>query len=232
MVDSNHLDFKMLDSTHPAQITAIDINFQETIIIISSKSGTTIETVTLFEYFFDLYSQEITDPGQYFIAITDKDSYLEKLSQKHQFLHCFINPCDIGGRYSALSFFGLVPAAFMGIDLDRLMHPVKALISELSQVENNVVKQEVLSLAYSLGTKAKSDLVLLNLTFNDTLLPLFDWIEQLVAESTGKHGKGVLPISQHALIKANEQCVNVEMSLKDKGVSDDAIFDATFYVNG
>ena len=110
------LSLLVLDGTCPAQIQALraKITLSETVFIVASKSGGTVETRYLYDYFYAEVSKENKNPGQQFIAITDAGSALERIAKQENFLSLFINPSDIGGRYSALSFFGLVPAVLLG----------------------------------------------------------------------------------------------------------------------
>ncbi len=118
---------KVLDTTDPDEVerAAESYSFSDSLVIVASKSGSTMEPDALFSIFWDLASKESDSPGKGFIAITDPGSPLEKLAKERDFLRIFSNPSDIGGRYSALSMFGLVPAALQGVDIDLLLKMAK-----------------------------------------------------------------------------------------------------------
>ncbi len=181
----------MLDTTSPAQIRAVDINAQSTLVIVASKSGTTLETADLFAYFHQLFSQELANPGDHFIAITDAGSWLSKQAVEHGFRRTFINPSDIGGRYSVLSYFGLVPAALMGVDLEVILERLRSFAESTRTPQGEA---EVLDLAVLMGENALRGKNKLVLDIAQPVQKLSLWIEQLVAESTGKNGTGILPL--------------------------------------
>jgi glucose-6-phosphate isomerase len=185
----------VLDSTHPLSVRRIfdNYNLERTLFIISSKSGGTTETMSFFYAFYHALLISCTDPGNQFIAITDKDSSLEMLAQKKRFRKIFITPGEVGGRYSALTYFGLVPAALIGAD-------VGSLLKKAEQMEKNSSKNSdiLLSEGFRLGALLGE----LNIRKKDKITffvsPLISsfpsWIEQLIAESTGKEGKGIVPV--------------------------------------
>jgi glucose-6-phosphate isomerase len=185
----------VLDSTHPLSVRKIldNYNLNKTLFIVSSKSGGTTETMSFFYTFYNALSKSNTEPGNQFIAITDKNSSLHILSQKCKFKRTFITPAEVGGRYSALTYFGLVPAALIGVD-------VALLLKNAEQMENSCNKKDdILSgEGFRLGAFL-GELNLINkdkITFfvSPSLTSFPTWIEQLVAESTGKEGKGIIPV--------------------------------------
>lgn len=187
----------VLDTTHPETILRVRkaIDIKKTLFIFSSKSGGTIEPNTQFKYFWaELKKSKIKNPGNNFIAITDKNTSLEKLAITNNFRKIFINPSDIGGRFSALSYFGLVPAALCGSDIKTILEKsIKtADLCQLQQVSENpgFILGAFMANAYFQG-KDKLTLIL-----PKQLKMLGLWIEQLIAESTGKEGKGIIPISE------------------------------------
>ncbi len=196
----------VLDSTDAASIRAIEgaVDLQRTLFVVSSKSGGTIEPLSLFAHFFSLVGD-----GKSFVAITDPSSGLEQLASDHGFRHIFAGDPNIGGRYSALSAFGIVPAALMGIDVRALLEGAAAWETGMSgdAAERTATVQPAgvwlgaaLSALASTGsgsTGAGRD----KLTFviSQTLPGLGLWLEQLVAESTGKHGTGILPVAEEPL---------------------------------
>lgn len=192
-----YLDMEVLDTTVPSAILALErsINLQETLFIVSSKSGTTIEVSSLYKYFFNRMEQlSGKEPGKSFIAITDPGTSLGKLASENGFRRIFLNPPDIGGRFSALSYFGLVPAALIGVDLDRLLmrasQAVEASGPQVPSLESPGVWLGVIMAEASLAGRDKLSLIL-----SPGVAGFGPWLEQLIAESTGKEGKGILPIA-------------------------------------
>ncbi len=184
----------VLDSTHPSAVRSVEnkIDLRKTLFLVSSKSGTTLETLSLFRHFWKQVSQVVDNPGRHFVAITDPRTPLMKLAQERSFRHVFEAPLDVGGRYSALSVFGLVPAALIGMDVHKLLD--RAWIAS----ENSafcVPEDEIsgLILGAALGELSKTRDKLTFLT-SPSLSSFPDWIEQLIAESTGKDGKGIIPV--------------------------------------
>ena len=183
--------FMMLDTTSPAHLLSLSIRLEKTLFIVSSKSGTTIETADLCSYFYHRLSALVKHAGEHFVAITDADSLLQKQASEQGFMKIFINPPNIGGRYSALSFFGLVPAALMGIELTKLLDQARLFIDSCGTGSD---RELVLQLAQLMADNATRGRNKLHLQLQAPLQSLAIWIEQLVAESTGKQGKGIIPI--------------------------------------
>jgi transaldolase/glucose-6-phosphate isomerase len=188
------LELHVLDSTDPGAIKAVEdkLDLQRTLFLISSKSGGTIETLSQYRYF-----RSKVDNGDNFVAITDPGSKLEELGKSDGFRHVFLNDPDIGGRYSALSYFGLVPAALMGVD-------VKALLDRARIAEENCAQYEAgansgLWLGAAMGELALAGHDKLTFVVDAPVSSFGLWVEQLVAESTGKHGKGILPVADEPL---------------------------------
>jgi glucose-6-phosphate isomerase len=193
----------VLDSTDAEAVRAVEaaIDLKRTLFIVSSKSGGTIEPLSLFAHFFSL-----SGDGSNFLAITDPGSGLEKLAGEHGFRHTFHGDPDIGGRYSALSAFGIVPAALMGVDVESLLKGASAawdtgidadVGSELAPATSELGAGVWLGAALSALAQAGRN----KLTFliSNSLPGLGLWLEQLVAESTGKHSRGILPIAEEPL---------------------------------
>ena len=187
----------VLDSTDPEAIQEVErsIDLARTLFIVASKSGKTIETLSQFFYFHHRVMQAgIDPPGRSFLAITDGGSYLDSLAGEYSFRMTFRNPPDIGGRYSALSYFGLVTAALWGVDivavLDSAMEMRKA-----CGPEGDVAANPALELGSLLGAAARRGDDKLFLLSTPQLTPLGNWIEQLIAESTGKEERGIVPIA-------------------------------------
>lgn len=195
------LDLHVLDSTDPAAVRAVEaaVDLETTLFIVSSKSGGTTETACFHSYFFELLSRlDGGRAGRHFAAITDEGTLLEKQALEQGFRAVFVNPGDIGGRYSALSFFGMVPAALMGVDLERLLNGARAVAAacgpDVSAGENPGLR-----LGAALGELALRGRDKLTFVCDAALVPLGAWVEQLVAESTGKEGTGIVPVDREAL---------------------------------
>ena len=195
-------ELHVLDSTDPAQIKTFEskIDLGNTLFVVSSKSGTTLEPNIYKQYFFERVKRTVgaDKAGSRFIAITDPGSKLEKVAEQDHFRHVFHGVPSIGGRYSALSDFGLVPAALMGVDtvkfLDRTEEMVEACASCVPVEENPGV---VLGLI--LGTAANSGRDKVTIIASPAISDLGAWLEQLLAESTGKQGKGIVPVDREDL---------------------------------
>ena len=191
----------MLDSTDPAAIRAAATPPAHTLYILASKSGTTIEPNTLAAHFRrTLEDSGIARWSDHFIAITDEGTELSRRAQSEAFRDTFINPSDIGGRYSALSFFGLVPAALMGQDIAALTGWGLAMLSASSEgaadaAGDAATTNPAVALGLLLGAAARDGRDKMTLLLPPELDPFGLWVEQLVAESTGKKGVGVVPIA-------------------------------------
>jgi transaldolase/glucose-6-phosphate isomerase len=184
-------EFLMLDSTDPASVLAVEeaIDPQQTVFLVSSKSGGTIETLSFFRHFYQMTGER----GEQFIAITDPASSLEALAKEKGFRDTFLNPADIGGRYSALSYFGMVPAALIGLDLDRMWASVENMMLACGE---NVPAQlhPGLYLGAILGVLSKQGRDKVTIHSSAAIGSFGSWAEQLIAESTGKEGVGILPV--------------------------------------
>ncbi len=186
----------VLDSTDPDAVRYVTEKTgpEKALFIVSSKSGSTIEPLSLFEHFYQLlYAKKREAAGRDFMAITDPGTPLEGFARKYRFRKIFINPHDIGGRFSALSYFGLVPAALIGVDISRLLRHA----SNISAATHPCIKEKenpVVMLGAALGILGKSGKDKVTFFLPKELESLGLWIEQLIAESTGKEGKGLIPI--------------------------------------
>jgi hypothetical protein len=175
------------------------VDIEHTLFIVSSKSGGTIEVLSLYKYFRSRMERLLGDQaGSRFIAITDPGTSLGKLASEHGFRKVFLNPPDIGGRFSAISYFGLVPAALIGVDLDRFLmrasQSVEASGPDVPALENAGSWLGAIMAQASLAGRDK-----LSFIISDKIKSLGHWLEQLIAESTGKEGKGILPIDAEPL---------------------------------
>ena len=196
-----YLDLHVLDSTDPAAVLAVEaaVDLEATLFVVSSKSGGTTETASFHAYFYErLREIDGEHAGHHFVAITDEDTSLQQEALAQDFRAIFVNPSDIGGRYSALSFFGLVPAALMGVDLERLLDGVRA-VAVACGPDVPAAENPGLWLGAALGEAALAGRDKLTIVAEPPLRALGGWVEQLVAESTGKEGKGILPVDLEAL---------------------------------
>jgi hypothetical protein len=176
---------RVLDTTHPAFIRRVvdSLDFDQTLFIASSKSGTTLETRSHLDFFWERNGGR----GEFFVAITDPGSELEAVARERDFLEVFAGEPTIGGRYSALSPFGIVPAALLGVDLERLFERTAEMIEACRLAEGNPGLE--LGLQLGEGWRAGRDKICIDETDGGFGL----WAEQLIAESTGKNGKGLVP---------------------------------------
>lgn len=188
-VATGMLDLIILDTTHPDQILEVErsLDLDRTLFVLSSKSGTTTETNSHFAYFW-----EKVGDGSHFVAITDPGTPLEKLAGEHGFRRTFLNPPEIGGRYSALSYFGLVPGALIGADLEGLLEPALGMADICRRSSWGGNTGAVLGAIIGEGFEARRDK--LTLVLPERFRSFGYWVEQLIAESTGKDGKGIVPV--------------------------------------
>ena len=197
-----HPELHVLDSTDPAQIKSIEsqVNLSKTLCIVASKSGSTLEPNIFKQYFFDRMQQTVgkDKAGQHFIAITDPGSKMQQVAERDQFRKIFFGVASIGGRYSALSNFGMVPAAIMGLDLNKFLQRTNEMVQackpDVPGDQNpGVVLGAILGTLGNLGRNKVT--IITSLGIHD----LGAWLEQLIAESTGKIGKGLIPVDREAL---------------------------------
>ena len=191
----------VLDSTDPAQVHSFEsrIDVKSTLFIVSSKSGSTLEPNIFRDYFFDRARGALGERApSHFIAITDPGSKLEHAAASGGFWKIFPGLPSVGGRYSALSNFGMVPAAAMGLDIKRFLEAADAMARECG-AERPETDNPGLVLGAILGTLAKAGRDKVTLIVSPGLRDLGAWLEQLLAESTGKQGKGLIPVDREAL---------------------------------
>ncbi len=196
--NENEIKLSVLDSTHPEAVKnkAESLNPEKTLYIVSTKSGGTVETISLMKYFFKYASEKLGKEiaSKHFIAITDPGSGLEQLAQELNFRKIFLNDPNIGGRFSALSLFGIVPAAIVGVDIEKLFIRAdnEVLLSRKTDMELERNNSAVFGCL--LGVLAEQGIDKLTLIASERINSFGAWIEQLIAESTGKAGKGILPV--------------------------------------
>lgn len=191
----------VLDTTDPDTISSFErrIDLAHTLFIVSSKSGTTIEPLSFYKYFFHRVGEVKGErAGENFVAITDPGTLMERQATADRFRRIFLNPPDIGGRYSALSYFGMVPAALMGLDVCELLR--RALIAvEACSASVPASANEGARLGCVMGALARLGRDKLTVICDEHVASLGLWIEQLIAESTGKEGKGIVPVAGETL---------------------------------
>nr|MBA3242641.1 bifunctional transaldolase/phosoglucose isomerase [Acidobacteriota bacterium] len=190
----------VLDSTDPEVVAAFDekIDVEHTLFVISSKSGSTTEPLTFYTYWYDRVGKVKENPGENFIAITDPGTKMEADAKRDKFRRIFLNPADIGGRYSALSYFGMVPAALMGVDIRRLLDRAERVLHACSQVVP-ATDNPGARLGAIIGECAKAGRDKLTIVADPKIASFGLWVEQLIAESTGKEGKGIVPVAGEPL---------------------------------
>ena len=192
----------VLDSTDPQQVKALDegLDIAKSLFIVASKSGTTTEPEAFFRYFFQRVQQTVglSNAGDHFVAITDPGTQLEREAKENRFLRVFVNDANIGGRYSALSYFGMVPAALAGYDvtaiLDRAINAMHANAATTAAYDAPGVR-----FGAALGAFAKQGRDKLTILAHPSIAAFGAWAEQLVAESTGKNGIGIVPVDGEPL---------------------------------
>ena len=190
----------VLDSTHPGAVRSVEsrIDLSKTLFLVSSKSGTTTETSSFFHYFWQRLGDLGKQPGPHFVAITDPGTPLEKLAQERGFRRSFPAPPEVGGRYSALSVFGVVPAALTGVDIRRLLDAALT-SSESSAFCVPEPSSAPLRLGAAMGELALAGRDKVTFLASPALEAFPIWVEQLVAESTGKDNKGIVPVADEPL---------------------------------
>jgi len=198
-VRDGYLDLKVIDSTDPDLVKAYTerLDPEKTLFIVSTKSGGTIETLSFYKHFFGLTAHAVgsSRAGKHFIAITDPDSRLADEADRRGFRARFLNDPEIGGRYSALSYFGLVPAALIGMDVPRLLERAESIRARCLPSPGHAEEENPgARLGVILGELAKSGRDKLTFLIPPKIGCFEDWLEQLIAESTGKEGNGILPV--------------------------------------
>lgn len=187
----------VLDTTHPATIRSVEkeIDLRRALFIVASKSGTTIESDCLLRYFFDRVREKLgEEAGSRFIAVTDPGTSLVKEGDRLGFRRVFVNDPDIGGRFSALSYFGLLPMALMGLELSTVLAQAQRM-AEACGPQTPIKNNPGAVLGAALGSLAAAGRNKLTFMIDDKIGALGLWLEQLVAESTGKEGRGLIPVA-------------------------------------
>lgn len=194
-------DMLVLDSTDPGAVKQVvdGVNLSRTLFVVSSKSGTTSETMAAYAFFrAQVEAASSPRPGMQFVAITDPGRPLDKLATETGFRRTFLNPASIGGRFSALSFFGLVPAAMIGVDVKALLERANAMVETCGN-EVGVRGNPAVQLGAVLAGLARAGRDKATLVLSEKIRGLGPWIEQLLAESLGKDGTGIIPVVDEPL---------------------------------
>jgi len=225
---------RVLDSTDPAAVAAIldDLNPTATFFIVSTKSGTTAESLSFQAYQWARAAEALEDasigrptqPGDFMAAITDPEKSLRSIPHHDQLREVFLNPPDVGGRYSALTYVGLVPGALLGIPLERLLESARAMIMACGVADP--ARNPGLALGLAMGVLAANGRDKLTFVIDRELAAFGPWVEQLIAESTGKHGVGVVPVDGEPLATGaayNDDRVFVRIALSGSPGPDPSI---------
>lgn len=221
-------NFHILDSTVSAQIKAVEdkLDLAKTLFIVASKSGSTLEPNCFKQYFFDRISQISDTPGKQFIAITDPGSKMEQIAKDDKFRHIFYGDPEIGGRFSALSAFGLTAAASMGLDVEILLKRAGEMVEACRS--NAVIENPGAMLGILLGICHRAGRDKLTIFTSPEIHDLGAWLEQLIAESTGKNGVAIIPVDRESILDADEYYddrVFVHLSVKG-GRTDEKAYNA------
>src|SRR5207237_6259865 len=197
-------ELHVLDSTDPVQIKAIEakLDIKSTLCIVSSKSGSTLEPNIYKQYFCERVKAKVgeKEAGNRFVTITDPGSHMQEIAIADKFREIFFGVASIGGRYSALSNFGMVPAAIMGLDVEKLLQTTQEMVAacgprSAAQENPGVVLGTILGVAATHGRDK------LTIIASPGIFDLGAWLEQLIAESTGKVGKGIIPVDRERVVR-------------------------------
>lgn len=231
-IKDGYLDLSVLDSTDPGQVLMYDekLDPAKTLFIVSTKSGGTAETLSFFKYFYNR-TLSVTgsreEAGKHFVAITDPGSKLETMADEYKFRATFLNDPNIGGRYSVLSYFGVVPAALIGVDVAQLLDRAAKMAANCGP-DNCPAQGDNLGgqVGALMGVLAGAGRDKLTFVISPALESFGDWAEQLIAESTGKEGKGILPVVGESLAAPDvyaDDRVFVCLRLKDDTTYDETV---------
>ena len=223
------LELRVLDSSDPEALSAIDsqIDYTQTLFFVSTKSGGTVETFSFMKYFYRkaVAALGAGAAGEHFIAITDPGSNLADIAKAYRFRTILLNDPNIGGRYSALSYFGLGPAAFTGVDLHRLLRSTMEMASAC-RGSQSLEENPAAVLGAILGCLANRGRNKITFLLPPLLASFGDWVEQLIAESTGKEGKGILPVVGEGLFAPEnygDDRIFVQITLSGESRNDHAV---------
>ena len=202
-VREGYIDVSVLDSTHPEVVMnyAKKFNPATTLYIVSTKSGGTVETFSFMKFFYNyvLHVLGADKTGKHFVAITDPGSGLQKIAEELKFRKIFLNDPNIGGRFSALSLFGIVPAALMGVDVSKILAGAKEEVLFCKKSGEKISENISAIVGLLIGVLGKQGVDKLTYIISQEFSYIGAWIEQLIAESTGKGGKGILPVDLESI---------------------------------
>ena len=223
-------NFHILDSTVPAQVITVEgkLDLAKTLFIVASKSGSTLEPNCFKQYFFDRVSKIVgkQNAGKQFIAITDPGSKMQKIAEEDGFRHIYYGKSEIGGRFSALSAFGLTAAAVMGLDVEKLLNGASTMVRSCKAANPNENPGTILGTI--LGTCFRNGRDKLTIFTPPEAYDLGAWLEQLIAESTGKNGVSIIPVDREPLQMADaygEDRIFVNFTMKGSEVDEDTLAD-------
>ena len=223
-------NFHILDSTVPAQVITVEskLDLAKTLFIVASKSGSTLEPNCFKQYFFDRVSKAVgrENAGKQFVAITDPGSKMQQIAEADGFRHIFYGKPDIGGRFSALSAFGLTAAAAMGLDVEKLLNGAASMARSCKATNPNENPGAILGTI--LGTCYRSGRDKLTIFTPPEAYDLGAWLEQLIAESTGKNGVSIIPVDREPLQMVDvygEDRIFVNFTMKGSEVDEDTLAD-------
>ncbi len=227
-VKEGYLDLSVLDNTHPEAVKEFSniLDVEKTLYIVSTKSGGTVETISFMKCFYTETVKKIgkKNAGNRFVAITDPGSGLEAMAKDLNFRKIFLNDPDIGGRFSALSLFGAVPAALVGVNLDEFLNRAEKMVNECKL--HDVSQNSGAMLGTIIGTLANEGIDKLTILSSSQLRYFGAWLEQLIAESTGKDGKGILPVDlepMSSIENFSHDRVFVQLKLEGDSSNDEII---------
>ncbi len=230
-VKDGYLNLHVLDSTDPGMVLqyARDLNPQETLYIVSTKSGSTTETLSFMKYYYNRALKKLSreKAARHFIAITDPGSELIDIAHRLNFRKIFLNDPNIGGRYSALTYFGLVPAALVGVDVKLLLKRGRVLQRNFENYDSPTEGDtSAARLGTIMGELASLGLDKITFIMSPDIEHFGAWVEQLIAESTGKERKGILPVDGEAVLEPRYYAADrlfVYMKLKDDSTYDNRV---------
>lgn len=202
-VKEGYLDLSVIDSTHPQVVMekVKELNPATTLYIVSTKSGGTVETFSFMKFFFNYVSKLLgrEEAGKHFVAITDPGSGLQTVAQELNFRKVFLNDPNIGGRFSALSLFGIVPAALVGSEIEKILSLAKEETLNCKKTGKTASENIATVIGAMIGALGKKGIDKITYIISPQFKFIGAWIEQLVAESTGKVGKGILPVDLESI---------------------------------
>jgi glucose-6-phosphate isomerase len=227
---SGKVRLSILDSTHPETVKEKTTKFnpEKTLYIVSTKSGGTVETISFMKYFYNYVLKSLGEEkvAKHFIAITDPGSGLEQMAKELKFRKIFLNDPDIGGRFSALSLFGVVPASLVGVDIEKLFIRADSEVLLSRKTGFDIERNNAALFGTLLAIFAEAGKDKLTLITSESIRSFGAWIEQLVAESTGKLGKGILPVDLEDVMEPefySDDRVFVYLKLKTDDINQNKI---------